>query len=80
MSKIPTPTLDAMCACNGESQAIGNFVEWLHENKMYIAKYGNNTQLFEIDESIEQLLARYFEIDLRAAESERRAILQSLRP
>lgn len=74
-ASVSTPTLDLMVAVHPESQAIGNFIAWLEENGMHIAVYYNRSQTCPINESIEQLLARYFDIDLNVAEKERCAIL-----
>jgi len=81
---IETPTLDKMLKVKSESQAIGNFVEWLREQGIEIGKYekveGYRNEQFVADRrSIEKLLADYFEIDLNKAETERRQILGGLR-
>ena len=80
---IATPTLDKMLANKDESQAIWNFIEWLGQNKMFIANYGTERserdRIFPTHLNIEQMLAQYFEIDLDKAEKERRKILAVIR-
>ena len=63
-----------------ESQKIGDFLDWLKENEYYITRYDDRKeQFFETHQSIEQLLAEYFEIDLIAVEKERIALLNWIR-
>jgi hypothetical protein len=72
------PQLALMAAIQGQSQSIGEFIEWLGENGMAIcsSKDGlRGTSFFPIVESTERLLARHFELDLNAAERERRQVL-----
>ena len=81
---MKTPTLDKMKEVQAESQAIGNFLEWLSTNGMWVGKYLKydglrDAQGSPVRESTEQLLARYFDIDLRAAECEKQTILDELR-
>lgn len=72
------PQLTLMQAVSGESQSIGAFIEWLGENGMVVctSKDGlRGAAFFPVLESTEKLLARYFGVDLNAAEVERRAML-----
>ncbi len=56
--------LALMATVQGQSQAIGEFIEdGLH-----------GTRFFPILESTEQLLVRHFEVDLNAVERERRQV------
>ncbi len=59
-----TPELDRMKLVRDDSQTIGNFIEWLSENNMCIAKEDSN-KLYAIHTSIEKLLAEYYDIDLK---------------
>ena len=92
--QIETPELDKMSAAQSKSQAIGGFLEWLGEKGMLICRSatkaderddeGEHTDvkggdLLPVYKSIEDMLAEYFEIDLKKAEAERRAILDELR-
>ncbi len=78
----PTPTLDKMLEVKETSQSIGEFLDWLREEAdIFLAHYedGDDRNLYEINDSIEQLLARYFGIGLDAAENEKRALLEHVR-
>lgn len=79
---IETPTLDKMLANKAESQAIGNFIEWLGERGYVIAQYGDERPhrdtLMPVHKNTETMLAEYFEIDLDKAEKERRKILAGI--
>jgi len=90
-----TPEHEKLHKVQEKSQAIGEFLEWLTEEKRYsICQYVNT--IGEVDcegeeirfpvkgylpilERIEQLLAEYFDIDLDKLELEKRAMLDELR-
>lgn len=76
----PTPELDKMLAVNDKSQVIGEFLDWLRNDKDYVlAEYcTDDDNLYPTHSSIETLLADFFGIDLKKIEEERRAILKSL--
>lgn len=76
---MDTPELDKMKSVQAESQAIGKFLEWLEEKGMFIGRYENDNYINAISESNEQLLADYFEIDLKLVEKERVALLKEFR-
>lgn len=63
-----TPTLEKMRAVSADSEKLGQFIEWLQEDGVELC-----------DVRIEATLARYFGIDLDAAEREKREILAHLR-
>ena len=77
----PTPTLDKMREVKDQSQAIGEFLEWLaSEKNVHLAQSvdGHNyPQHFPYQ--TEALLAEFFDIDLNEAEAEKRAILDHIR-
>lgn len=78
MNYPPTPELDKMLAVNDKSQVIGEFLDWLRNDRDIIfAKY-HKDELYPEYSSIEKLLAEFFGIDLKKIEEERRAILKSL--
>ena len=67
------------------SQPIGEFLEWLNgQSNVVLAKWVTQRNYFAdeenilipIDESINQLLAEYFDIDLDKVEKERSALLK----
>ena len=68
-----------------QSQAIADFLDWLNSEKgIILASYGNND--FDCPwptakgTAKDRLLAEYFEIDLDALESEKRAMLAEAMP
>jgi len=70
------------------SQPIGEFLEWLNgQSNVVLAKWVTQRNYFAdeenilvpIDESIQQLLAQYFDIDLDKVEKERSALLEYIR-
>lgn len=110
------PECEKAAKVKDESQAIGEFLEWLMgKEKIHLTKHEeenivyldenfkenilptmNEQQLFQYrlnnptlveyrggyyshHESIEKMLARYFNIDLNVLEQEKRAILDSIR-
>ena len=80
MKRKSYPQCEKMSAVNAEAQSIGNFLEWLSEQGLFVAEYTKiegyrDEQAWPINESVEQLLARYFEIDLKKVEKERHAML-----
>lgn len=63
-----------------KSQCIGEFLEWLFENRYFIACYApDGTELITVHKSTDKWLADYFQIDLNKVEKEKRAILDCLR-
>lgn len=61
-------------------QTIGEFLEWLSSQGVMLMRYNEFSDEFESDHrSINQLLADYFEIDLNAIETEKRAMLDRMR-
>lgn len=76
------PELAKMEGVSAESQAIGNFIEWLGENGMAICQTEDGLRgprFFPVMEQVEQLLARHFGIDLVKVELERRAVFAACR-
>ncbi len=65
---MKTPECDKLYKVKDESQTIGEFLDWLQEEHEIFLPF-----------SITDLLAEYFEIDLKEVERERRAILDELR-
>lgn len=69
-----------------QSQAIGQFLEWLQEELgALIAVYAPDTDddgeqvLTPLAATIEELLAEYFEVNLEKLEAEKRAMLAEIR-
>lgn len=81
-STVQFPNLEKMQAMQAKSQPIGEFIEWLGQNGMAICTSdgGQRGERFTpVMASTEELLACHFDVDLSAAEKERRAVLATLR-
>ena len=83
MSDIPaTPECEKMAAIQETSQAIGDFIDWLQTEGMHICvcpRASGDDEFWPITQSIEQLLALYFKIDLKKVDQEKRALLEYYR-
>jgi hypothetical protein len=82
MNYPETKELDKMLAVKDESQSIGNFIDWLHNEGYGICEYEEARDMgewFQTHRTIEQLLADYFDIDLDKIEKERTAVLEFVR-
>ena len=62
-----------------QSQAIGEFIEWLSEQGIWLASLNRFDRFDPINDGTEKLLARYFEIDLKVLEAEKVALLDAQR-
>lgn len=75
------PECDKMSEVRDESQSIGAFVEWVGEQGWEIidrAESDKHGFPVHIRLSTEELLAKYFDIDLALVDKEKRAMLESL--
>jgi hypothetical protein len=82
INRIPTSECDKMVRVRPESQAIGEFLNWMrHEKNYVIAQYGPSQSdgLEPVYLNIEKTLAEFFDIDLQKVEQERQDILLHLR-
>lgn len=82
METVQYPEHASLKAINDLSQNIGKFIEWLGEEGIHVCQFdpeGNFDHYTPIRESITQLLARFFEIDLDKLESEKRQMLDEQR-
>ena len=66
------PECEKMQKVQNESQAIGQFLDWLEEDKGVSVDYQSKM-------TINELLADYFEIDLTKVEEEKRHMLATIR-
>ncbi len=62
-----------------KSQEIGAFLEWLQHERGFVIATWLDEELAPSHESIEKLLAAYFDVDLNRIEREKRRMLDSLR-
>jgi len=77
-----TSECDKLLAVSKNSQIIGEFLDWLQNNDVVLSKWDvgkYEDTLYPIRQSIESLLAEYFEVDLNKVEKERRALLSGIR-
>ena len=70
------PECDKLAAVSEDSNKIGAFLDWLSEQGIRLAKYTEDDELLEERSKIEELLARYYGIDLKKVEDERQSILR----
>jgi hypothetical protein len=78
------PECEKMAAVQKESQAVGEFLDWLQSEKGFIVCEQGKGDSYEFPYvpaclSIESLLADFFGINLKKVEKERRDMLASLR-
>lgn len=72
------PECEKMQAVKDKSQAIGEFIEWLGINSMFIGEYHEDGYPCHAMLNTEQLLAKYFNINLNKVEKEKRSMLADL--
>lgn len=83
----PTPTLDRMKEVRPQTEAVADFYEWLHANGFAVMKVISKPGIFTDSEfveyvhpgGLEPMLADWQEIDLAAADREKRALLDYVR-
>jgi hypothetical protein len=83
------PEHEKLKAVSDTSQAIGEFLQWCEEQGWHLAEYdsmaeslgvfSDDHQLWPIRLGIEDILARYFDIDRDRLEAEKRAMLDEIR-
>lgn len=82
MKKIKTPELNKMAAIRDKSQVVGEFLDWLrNERGITLATFTDDEERGDVmvpfHFSTEQLLAEFFDIDLERVERERRLVLKA---
>lgn len=75
------PEHEKMAKVIDQSQVIGAFLDAMSEKGIELCEYseGDGGMMFPVRKSIEQILADYFEINLKKIEAEKRAMLESIR-
>lgn len=78
------PEHEKLAVIQGKSQTIGEFLNWMPEEGYHIGVYVQDPewldeQFLPTNFSINELLAKYFEIDLDKIEDEKRQMLKSIR-
>jgi hypothetical protein len=75
-----TPNLNKVAASRDDARVIGQFLEWLRdERELTIAEWLNREDLVPARIGTERLLHEYFKIDEEKLEQERRSILDTYR-
>lgn len=71
---------ERLAAVSEKSQVIGEFIEWLRDTKRWqICQYDTAmTRWWLVTFAINNLLAKFFGIDLNKVEAERRALLADI--
>jgi DNA polymerase III epsilon subunit-like protein len=72
------PEHEKLKALNGANQIVGNFIEWLYEQHIDLAKWDGDS-LYPINKSRDDLLAEHFGIDRNVLEQEKQAMLDEIR-
>ena len=77
--KTKYPECEKMAAVRDKSQACGEFLEWLNAEKdLHLGSYTSEGLMRGVNFKTEELLAKFFEIDLVKVEAERRAMIEEL--
>jgi hypothetical protein len=88
---IKTPECDKLLAVKDKSQVVGEFLDWLRDEKKVVLSIYSTAEdeergrrhpeerLTPFYDNTEKMLAEFFEINLAKVERERRAILDALR-
>jgi hypothetical protein len=74
-----TPELDRLVSVSAESQKIGEFLEWLSQERKLVLCELERDEYWPCFMPINDLLALYFKIDLSQVAHERAAILEYAR-
>lgn len=83
MPRSEYPEHDKLMAVNDDSQAVGEFLDWLGTKGLFLAEHklfeGHSEETLVVtDRNTNALLAEYFGIDLEKIETEKRQMLYAL--
>lgn len=74
------PEHEKIKALDGLNDRIGEFLDWLRaERGIVLAEYGRHDQLWASTVRTEDLLAEFFNVDLKELEEEKRRMLDEIR-
>lgn len=79
MSEMPpTPECDKKAAVQEDSQTIGEFLEWAEDNGYALVRgfFHDNGPQHGTPARINDVLAEYFEIDLKKVDEEQQAVIE----
>lgn len=79
MARSRYPESDKVLAVQKQSQACGEFLDWLKQEKLLMLCEDINGEWMPTFKSTEKLLQEFFDIDPDKLEKERRAMLDELR-
>lgn len=78
-----TPMLEKLASVRDQSQIIGEFLDYMNTREIEMCEFQEDRDgdgnYFPTRMSIEEMLALFFEIDLKEAEKERQILLDSIR-
>jgi hypothetical protein len=77
--EILYPECEKLRKVQKESNAIGEFVEWLESRGIFLASYYEESGLHASRVPLQKLLAEFFDIDMDVVECEKRVMLEKLR-
>ena len=74
------PEHDKLHAIKHESQAVGAFLEWIRDKGIEFCLFDDRIEEYvPFRDSVEKILASYFEIDRTALENEKLAMIEACR-
>ena len=75
------PEHEKLKALNGANQTVGDFIEWLGEQGLVIAKWSDDggDYMWPAGKSRDELIAEFFDIDRDKLEEEKREMLNKIR-
>lgn len=77
------PEHDKLVALDGSNQTIGDFIEWLNDNRYVICEWQNSGDeergYYPVHRSPASWISQYFQIDPVKIEQEKRAMLDLIR-
>lgn len=73
------PQHEKLKSIQKESQALGQFLDWLNSEGIALCQLGERDHFFPIYKRTEVILANYFDIDLDLLEQEKLEMLKQLR-
>lgn len=73
------PEHEKLSAVSDESQAVGEFIVWLSDERGILLAERQGFEFLPISASIQSLLSEFFEIDMKKIEAEKRQMLEELK-
>jgi UV DNA damage repair endonuclease len=73
----PTPAIDHLREVQPQTQTIGEFLEWCDEHGVRLVRWTDDR--IPLIQQTDTVIAAWAEVDLKAVEAEKRAILEWVR-